>query len=467
MTTPLDPLVWLWDDLCWPTVQNIFAAETHQTLGTVRQEVFDRFKQHVPVNHDIQRAIRVAQLQAHTLHFRAYQARVRLQEPLDGDDGKAFERALANGLNQCFIRRMGVVLDEHKPAEAVASLSADVQIGAGATISLDRSDLASNGDAELLGMARSDLQRITGWAALPPGFEALLDGADARLGRWPNTYRALLCEQVKVNPRFRDILQTSTLLAIRDEQGQAFAALTTDIESLRSEFGTRLDEGIDRLRNQFGGLGTHLRGVAEQLSSQGRSLDELRVSVGAVENRLAELVTAAATAPSNVGAALQNVLDQSLEYTGRNAFLASEAVVMDRLRPSGATVATPLFGRDADLEALDGFLDSRDRGLLVLLGDAGVGKSRLLAEWSIQLTSPSVTVLRYFFSTRNYEYASEQAPLLEVREVPVAAATAQPIGPCFQRETRFTVEGSRGAALSSDPRAFERRRESQVPLHFF
>jgi WD40 repeat protein len=63
--------------------------------------------------------------------------------------------------------------------------------------------------------------------------------------------------------------------------------------------------------------------------------------------------------------------------------------------------AKPFFGRSEDLAILDGAIAGKDRGVLLLRAEAGVGKSRLAALWAERCAGlPDVTVLRHAFSVR-------------------------------------------------------------------
>lgn len=68
----------------------------------------------------------------------------------------------------------------------------------------------------------------------------------------------------------------------------------------------------------------------------------------------------------------------------------------------GATKGKPFYGRSPDIEQLDKSLICHDRGLVLLRGEAGVGKSHLLANWSDRIArNRAYIVLRHAFSVRN------------------------------------------------------------------
>ena len=70
-------------------------------------------------------------------------------------------------------------------------------------------------------------------------------------------------------------------------------------------------------------------------------------------------------------------------------------------RTFGALGGKPVYGRSSDLDALDDALAKHDRGILILRGEAGLGKSRLAAAWSERIARDlGKTVLRHAFSVR-------------------------------------------------------------------
>jgi hypothetical protein len=62
------------------------------------------------------------------------------------------------------------------------------------------------------------------------------------------------------------------------------------------------------------------------------------------------------------------------------AVIGTEAAAASS-RTFDAASGKPLYGRSADLDALDEALAKHDRGILLLRGEAGLGKSHLAAAW--------------------------------------------------------------------------------------
>lgn len=104
--------------------------------------------------------------------------------------------------------------------------------------------------------------------------------------------------------------------------------------------------------------------------------------------------------PSDPG---QITLFKAYELVGEEASAASE-------RTFRTALGQPIYGRDADMCALQAALDAHDRGVLLLQGEAGLGKSRLAAAWADRLERQGVAkVLRHAFSVRETLSATRSA----------------------------------------------------------
>ena len=91
---------------------------------------------------------------------------------------------------------------------------------------------------------------------------------------------------------------------------------------------------------------------------------------------------------------LQATLAKAYDVIGHEAAAAS-----DRLFKTASE--KPLYGRSAELHELDNVLEEHTRGILLLRGEAGVGKSRLAAQWSERCASNLHNrLLRHAFSVR-------------------------------------------------------------------
>ena len=90
----------------------------------------------------------------------------------------------------------------------------------------------------------------------------------------------------------------------------------------------------------------------------------------------------------------QAALAKAYSVIGAEAFAASS-------RTLDAAAAKPFYGRSEDLTALNGALTAQDRGVLLLRGEAGLGKSSLAVRWADHCAgAPRTTTLRHAFSVR-------------------------------------------------------------------
>jgi hypothetical protein len=94
------------------------------------------------------------------------------------------------------------------------------------------------------------------------------------------------------------------------------------------------------------------------------------------------------------------------EIIGAQAFAASSATF-------DANADKPFYGRVADITAIDSTLEGCDRPVILLRGEAGMGKSSLAARWADHRARDiDTTVLRHAFSVRERR-ASTQADMVE------------------------------------------------------
>ena len=110
------------------------------------------------------------------------------------------------------------------------------------------------------------------------------------------------------------------------------------------------------------------------------------------------------------------------DILGAKAFAASS-------RTFSATMAKPFYGRAKDLTALDRIMAEQERGVLLVRGEAGLGKSRLAVQWAEQCaTTPDTTVLRHAFSVREPEGADRTAMVKSLLRQAAAALGPEALG---------------------------------------
>jgi WD40 repeat protein len=120
---------------------------------------------------------------------------------------------------------------------------------------------------------------------------------------------------------------------------------------------------------------------------------------------------------------VQATLAKAYKVIGIQAAAASS-------RTFGALTGEPLYGRSTDLSVLDDALTKHDRGILLLRGEAGMGKSRLAAAWSEHLAHDlSKTVLRHAFSVREPVAGTRAAMVANLVRQAADALGPESLGP--------------------------------------
>jgi len=122
---------------------------------------------------------------------------------------------------------------------------------------------------------------------------------------------------------------------------------------------------------------------------------------------------------------VQATLAKAYAVIGTEAFAASS-------RTFAAARGKPLYGRSADLAALDDALDKdkHDRGILLLRGEAGLGKSCLAAAWPERIArDPGSTVLGHAFSIRETAAGTRDAMVANLVHQAAHALGPEALGP--------------------------------------
>ena len=410
-----------------PVVEDFLTSKSTVSLSSVGNEVRDRLRTNLPINHDVERAVRVAQLQALRLTLKHYEKIVsatKNHQPIDDGVGSIFANLLNNYLNTKFFRRAGVELERHTFEKAYTDIAADISIGSGVPDALSDNSVDLVIVDTLILALETNLnlaESKTGIRSIPEGFCRLLrEGHRTQKGSvlpsWPVTYRAFLCEQVKANQRFRDIFQTTMLVTINEMVADGFASLNEASTQLRAELQSQTETHLKAMEDGFEVIGSQLAAVKAELAVQSKQSDLMTLGLSRIENRLADLVFAISEQES-IDPVLQKVLGAAYEVIGTESHAASERIANRHLQ-------NPIYGRGFDRENLDQFLNWQDRGILLLTGDAGAGKSRLMAEMAAAWDQPGQTVLRHFFSMHESHWGSRDLMIANL-----ARQAAQKLGP--------------------------------------
>jgi WD40 repeat protein len=374
----------------WPVLEHVMGHQANDVVvESLKTELTDRLRARFgrPGNHDIARAVRVAELQATEYLMRAYQkllsASAECHELVDQEyEPDKFIGQLSSYLDKAFRRRITVQLTERHREYDPGVVGREIAFGA----------VGYEGpDHHLIAEIETEIAVCTDWKPqpLPNRFvELLRHGNDANgIPSWPTAFRAFLGEQIKTNPRFRDILHTVLLHHIRAAQQQ-------DQIALQAEIDRQLSSAVEAQRVEFRTLGERLSAVERRLIATHGSLDSYLALVGNVEARLTDLLYAASD-PEALEGAVQSVLDRGYTHIGLEAFQGTRDVLGE--------LGGPLFGRQAALDKLDHFLTEHDRGVLLITASAGVGKSALLAGWSGSIAGLDTIAVRHFFTTKRPE----------------------------------------------------------------
>lgn len=222
-------------------------------------------------------------------------------------------------------------------------------------------------------------------------------------------------------------------------------------------FAARLkDEKAIALRtafelDQFRGLNLQLAAMQRALESSDRAIHD---RLDAIEAALREIGAAGPDTPdvarlaARGGSIREIAAELQRHLAGGPRWTRTAAGV--RLRQE-RLLARPIFGREDDLSALDAFLSDRPSGLLILTGEAGAGKSSLLAHW-LECTTPTSTA-RHFISAELPATTSPDAIeghiAAQLDSLLITASTTpasdQPAGErIYQRLAEFTPSAAAG-----------------------
>ena len=115
-------------------------------------------------------------------------------------------------------------------------------------------------------------------------------------------------------------------------------------------------------------------------------------------------------------------LPGAYQHVGAEAFAASREIF-------GAFGRSPFYGRTAELELLDDILAESDRGIILLRGEAGLGKSAFAARWAERCSSDAdTTVLRHAFSVRKAKAGTRAAMVRSLVRQVVCSLGAEELG---------------------------------------
>ncbi|MFN3858547.1 MAG: AAA family ATPase [Caulobacter sp.] len=295
----------------------------------------------LPINHDLARAVRLSQLDA--LDFIVI-------EHLRNGGAERLGRRIRDWTDSCrrlaeaddFLELEGDQAAVDALATALAELSGQANDPAALNAAIEDAMLA---EFRAAGAAR-------GWVMFDPAaFEARFRSGAGRAG-WLGAVEAFFAGRLKQK----------------------------DATALRAAFQLE----------QFRGLNQSLEALGAAMSAQQSTISD---RLSAIEAGIAELADRTHPGADFSRAAARGLTaDDIVAELRRSQLLGSvwsrtATAVQTRL---SRLVRTPLYGRDETLARLDQFIAERDRGLLLVTGAAGSGKSSLMAHWLTGASQPRV-----------------------------------------------------------------------------
>ncbi|WP_448590879.1 hypothetical protein [Thermoflexus hugenholtzii] len=364
------------------------------------KQIYERWRRmDPPANHDLQRAIRKALLQAtlallaDLLKERGWDvqsllnsilARLPFARPKDAESGWLVRasRGLADEL-----ARVSRAEDVPPPFVAEEHL-ADLLRPQGVTAS----ERAGKAWEEL---TEAWLEELRGRFGEPPeAFVRALRGGGQPPGAdkpvsWPDRVSAYFAHEIKRDPRVARILYAQLLADLKAEQRSLSEALRDHLEQRFADVLRRLED----IRKQ----------VEELAHSQREGFEELR---GRLEEIVASLLTLQET-PQTIQRAIEDlfsVIKSWIEWMVRRYGESHVAAALDRATRKflEARRAEGFAGRAEALARLNDFVERERSGVVVVYAPAGYGKTAFLAHWIGQVEGQVVggavvRVVHHFF----------------------------------------------------------------------
>lgn len=353
----------------------------------------------LPENHDLVRALRRSQLDAIRFLVETYAERARRDPEFDPATARRFAKAaedfVARAVRDCDRGRFFL--------DMAPSSLAPVDLASDPSMSLIERLWSIGSEASLaeLGAATSAMGM-----PVPAAFE---DWYREQYG--PSGFalaaQQFFAERLKTDPRVRTALFQSQLKAMG-------AGLSDALEAIRG-----LDRSLVRLDAR----------LAERFDAIALRLERIEAMRGsrppeAIVDALMEAIAAPA-----FETVLDGIVGAYLPHDDWRGSLVSKDVadrvsdlLYEQVPSSNGVIAVPtFFGRDAALDGLDNWLETHDRGLLVLCAPSGGGKSALLARWCERRQRCGDRLARHFASVRfpstTSPTGSVQHLLVQLREL--------------------------------------------------
>jgi hypothetical protein len=331
----------------------------------------------LPENHDLVRALRCSQLDAIRFLVGSYADE---QSEAGGDLAslaRTFRKMTWKFLDTAE-KRVGsddfFLGEQVNPLEGAAGGTPDVF----ETAHLQIERLWEQGSSASLAELRDELAKLG--AAVPASFGSWYEHHYGPAG-FVIVAQQFFAERMKVDERLRTAVFQSQFEAI----------------------GSRLDEVLGAVAKIDANARMTVAGLTERFDALEQKIDYLasRTENGVAASPIEAMIRA--TADAGFRDALEQIAGAYRPHDDWRGSIASKAVSerIDELLGASTTptcARRAFFGRGDQLDRLDGWLDERDRGLLVLCAPSGGGKSSLLAKWQANRLLAGDHVVRHFVS---------------------------------------------------------------------
>ena len=323
----------------------------------------------LPLNHDVERAIRLAQLRA------AEALAHHVATSLMPSHGRMAARVRLITLND-FLKRIrdwrrsaSDELQAHRSGaldhQEVDALARDVRALISPTgnrnAAADFSKVWAK-SGELI-LAELETAKVSD---RPQEFDNVLTGKVSFNGlTWPNVVIAFFVEMLKTEPALYQIFTVDLLGGLSG----SLSKLTSDLSAMQESLGP----------------------IGQALAAVNRRVVQLDINDAALSAKLDRIIALLASVPvEEADARLQRWAGAEYAESGLTANDVRELVAEHKL----------FAGRSEDFEVLDAFLDRHDHGLMIVAAPPGVGKSAFLVEWIARRRELGDFVARHLIARR-------------------------------------------------------------------
>jgi hypothetical protein len=364
---------------------------TFREVSRVSDQIVDRLSHggvngELPLNHDIARAVRIAQLRA--VEAIAHRI-ISSLKPTEADRSAQFVIDRLDSFLDGILKWRRSAEEDIKTRWFELSSREEVE-----TAAQHVRNLLADGDevarvaavwTKSGGLVLAELDEFP-VSDRPPLFDAVLAGrADIEKVTWANAASAFFFETLKNDAAVYRIFSIELLKYIG-----------IDIQQLSAQVAAQGESILLMMQECSGPVGQALAWID-------RRLQQLVVKDEELAGKLDRILSILATVP--IGEA-----DARLERWVGSEY-ANWGLTAARVRDLIAESTRFFVGRETDLALLDDFLADHRRGLLIVAAPAGVGKSAMLAGWIRRRQETGDFVARHVIARRVEETAAATAVL--------------------------------------------------------